>query len=362
VGEAPLTSFAEPIVRRALGAGARVVALEPLKSWERSDLYRIKLEGTSIATAILKRFKDRARGFDDWAGLAFLGGSGAPTFLGGHVEECAFLVEDLGEGRTLEGFLNAEDRSAAEEALLELARLTGKVQAIALAHVDRYEELRDALAPREGKVAALAGAFLRKNASRVRDWLAAVGVTAELDRELELVAKRVEDPGPFASFTHGDMAPTNNFFGPRGARLLDFEWCGVRHALYDTLLWNLFCPFPDELAVRADAAYRAQLAKACVAARDDRHYERERAFVAAGRMLNMLQWHGPALLEADRPWAPDLTARQALAWHLRRFHALAAPVRELGATVEALAALETRLRDRWRIEAGGLVPWKALQG
>ena len=272
----------ELVVQRALGAGARIVALEPLKSWERSDLFRVRLEGTSVPTAILKVFRDRARGFDDWAGLAFLGGSGAPAFLGGDAAACAFVIEDLNEGRTLESFLRGDDRRAAEDALLELARLTGKVQAGTLGRVERYDELRDALAPREGKVAAVAAAFLRTNAARIRAWLDAAGVTADLERELELVAKRVESPGPFASFTHGDMAPSNNFFGPRGARLLDFEWCGVRHALYDTLLWNLFCPFPEELVARADAAYRSQLARACVAARDDRHYERERALVAAG--------------------------------------------------------------------------------
>ena len=46
------------------------------------------------------------------------------------------------------------------------------------------------------------------------------------------------EPGPFLAFTHGDPAPTNNHVAGDEVRLLDFEYGGFRHALYDITAWS----------------------------------------------------------------------------------------------------------------------------
>jgi len=196
----------------------------------------------------------------------------------------------------------------------------------------------------------------------VTRWLTAVGlrVPRGLAESLAALTDAVEQPGPFIAFTHGDMAPSNNHISPAGLRLLDFEYGGVRSALYDTLFWNLFCPFPPALIERADAAYRATLATTCPAARDDSTYAAARGVAVAWRTVNMLQWFGPRVLDQDGPWAPGLTVRQALLWHVDRFTTFGIGG-SLATITEAMDGLAHALGRRWRGERERMYVWPAFR-
>ena len=174
----------------------------------------------------------------------------------------------------------------------------------------------------------------------------------------------MERPGEWTTFTHGDMAPSNTGHTASGWRLLDFEYAGVRPALYDGLLWTLFCPFPSDLIERAERAYRETVAAGFPAAVDDATYGSVRARVAAWRMLDLLHWQTPALLEADREWAPGVGARGAVLWHLARFHALAgAASRDTVVPMIAATtlALERALRARWGGPPDAGAVWPAFR-
>jgi hypothetical protein len=326
-------------------------------------------DAASIPSVIVKRFKgELERGFDEWAALAFrtdrpLTPPVAPRFLAGDADARVFVMEDLGAGRTLEDLLQGGDAAAATDALVSVARLAGSLHAHLLDATLDFDRRRGALAPRAASPLAAAGALLRRARGQIASWLRAADVVPApgLGHTLEAVARAVEHPGAFATLTHGDMAPSNTHITPTRLRLLDFEYAGVRSALYDTLFWTLVCPFPEPLIDRAEAAYRTELMRACPAARDNAAYATERATVAAWRMLNLLQWLPPSLRQADPPWAPGVSARQAVLWHLSRFDALATGVTALSPLVETLARLGRVLGERWSRGIDPTTLWPALR-
>jgi hypothetical protein len=363
---------AQAALAAASGMPARLLSPSLLKSWQRNDVWRCGVESSGGAlptSVIVKRFKgEPERGFDEWAALAFLTAQMieppvAPRFLAGDAVARVFVMDDLGSGRSLEELLLDADAAAAAEGLVTLARLTGRLHARLLDAGADFDRRREALAPRPASPIAAARAFLRDEGGRIPAWLAAAGVAPSPDLmvAIEAVSAAVERPGPFATFTHGDMAPSNTHITPTALWLLDFEYAGVRHALYDALFWTLVCPFPASLIERADAAYRAELARGCPPARDDDTYAAARAIVAAWRTLDLLKSLPPSLLTADQPWAPGVGARQAVLWHLTRFHAVASNTITLAPLVDTLARLARALDARWPQPADPAVVWPAFR-
>jgi len=317
---------------------------------------------------VVKHFKTEIdRGLDDWASLEFLTRVGVapvlcPRFLGGDATAQLFVAEDLGEGRTLEDLLIASDEKAASDAVVTLAAGAGRLHAATLDRYAEFDRLREALAPRDGSPMARAAAVLYAAPVEVTRWLTAVGIRVPrgLPESLAALADAVVEPGPFTTFTHGDVAPSNNHVSPAGLRFLDFEYGGVRSALYDTLFWNLFCPFPATVIERADGAYRTALAETCPAALDDSAYGAARNVAVAWRTVNMLQWFMPHTIERDAPWAPGVTVRQALLWHLERFLAFSIGG-ALAPMTDAVDGLGRALGERWRGERERMYVWPAFR-
>lgn len=346
-----------------------------LKSWARNDVWRVRPPEPARAagSVIVKRWKAQPeRGLDEWAALGLLterraNVAVAPRFLGGDLTARCFVMEDLGRAPTLEDVLNASGagaREAAAGALIDVARLTARLHVAARALAAEFDRRRDALAARPRPTAAEAAHWLRRRGADLEAWLRAVGegLPESVDEALKVLADFVEGPDAWTTVTHGDMAPSNTLRAADGWRLMDFEYAGVRPALYDALLWTLFCPFPAELVQRADAAYREGLAEGFPAACDAGQYAAARARVAAWRMLDLLYWQAPALLDADRPWAPGVGARGAVLWHLSQFHALAPAGDAVTAPVAAATRrLERALRARWGDAPDPAVVWPAFR-
>ena len=80
---------------------ARILDSTILKSWERNDVWRVRVTGGADlpAMVIVKQWKSEpARGLDEWAALAVLTEAGlvaAPRFLGGDADARCFVMEDL---------------------------------------------------------------------------------------------------------------------------------------------------------------------------------------------------------------------------------------------------------------------------
>jgi hypothetical protein len=346
---------------RALSAawGRPVLLTEPevLRIESRSHVVRARVVGGEVQSIVLKHFRDDpVCGLDDWAGTLFLSRSGvpgSPRFLAGSVEARLFVMDDLGPGQSLEDLLKGEDPQAASTALLSIVRLTAQLHVRTLGAQAEYDAVRQAVEPRHERVRIENARYLLDNAGRLGRWAEAVGAQEApgTQEDLELLARSMADPGPFLAFTHGDMAPSNTLFTREGSHLVDFEYAGMRHSLYDALMWLISVPLPEELISRADITYRIVLTQGCEEARVDSVYARARALVAAARTVNVFQWISPKALERDREWAsPGFTERAALLHHLERCRSLLEPVNPVPSLALTLRSLEDRLRERWTVE------------
>ncbi len=125
-------------------------------------------------------------------------------------------------------------------------RLTAQLHVRTLGAQAEYDAVRQAVEPRHERVRIENARYLLDNAGRLRRWAEEVGaeVAPGTQEDLEHLARTLADPGPFLAFTHGDMAPSNTLFTREGSHLVDFEYGGMRHALYDALMWLLIVPLP----------------------------------------------------------------------------------------------------------------------
>src|SRR5262249_61038521 len=88
------------------------------------------------------------------------------------------------------------------------------------------------------------------------------------------------------------------------------------------------------------------LGKPSPAALGDSAYGAARNVAVAWRTVNMLQWFMPHTIERDAPWAPGVTVRQALLWHLERFLAFSIGG-ALAPVTDGVDGLRRALGGRW---------------
>jgi hypothetical protein len=260
--------------------------------------------------------------------------------------------------------------------LLGLATVVGRMHAVTRGHEAEHTRIRRALEPVESSTRARQADGFRAGRTRVWDAFAAAGIElgAAAAADYEAVATALADPGAWLVYTHGDVAPSNTYFGPAphtghpaaagggGAVpvLLDFEYGAYRHAGYDAAFWRVICPFPAAIVQRMNGAYAAELTASVPEAADARHLARALATLDAYAALRNVIWGCAPALERDHPWAAGVSLRQALLYQLGAFAASAAACGHL----EALAAAAGRLRAwlaRRLPDALPPMPWPALR-
>lgn len=355
------------------GPDAAVVSAEPLKDWQRNRVARLRLAGAPVASVVAKQIlADAALGFTDWSSLEYVGAAAgaagvAPRFLGGDVSERIFLMEDLGSARSLDDVLREPSRSAALATLGSLARVTARLHAATLGDDERWFALRATRPGARPGRAVEADLWLDRAAPALGAWLAALGgrSPAGLGDALERVADSYARPGRWLAFAHGDPAPTNNHLAADGAvRLLDFEYGGPRHALYDVTAWAVLCPLPRDAVAAVRAAYRAALGASLpfdAAEWDGASFDAAWAAMAAWRAVAMLGWIGPDALTADRPWVEGWTRREAALAAAERLRDEAAAAPHLAPLTEAADAIARGMRGRMPEYEGETIPrWRAF--
>jgi hypothetical protein len=199
--------------------------------------------------------------------------------------------------------------------------------------------------------------------SRLDEWLAAARVDppARLADTLEEIARSYAEPGPWLAFTHGDPAPTNNHVRGGEVRLLDFEYGGYRHALYDPTAWNVLCPMPDETLPAIASAYREVIVPAMPVAADDRAFAAAWGTMCAYRSIAILGWIPATVFAADALWVGDWTMRAAALGTAIRLHEAIATIPELESLAETASRLGGALSALWPEAAENLRPsWPAF--
>jgi hypothetical protein len=364
-----IADCATRVARERFGAEVAVSNATVVATRTRSVVVRCELAPHPAAPRSLiakQHTSDDARGFSDWAGLAFLSSLAAahgvaPRFFGGDPAARIYVMEDLGRAGTIADAVAAGDAEALRGALRSLAvTMARMVAATAGPTLElRYEQTRGDLPGGEESNRHEEAKRWRAAWPRVAAWFDALG--CPLDGEVEQAFNRVFDiyaePGPFLAYSHGDPAPSNNHIGPDAARLLDFEYGAYRHALYDITGWYVLCPLPEAWAAEMHATFRHHLAGSWAPATDEATYRADWATICAYRALAMMSWLPLDILEADRPWAEGWTMRGALLTAATRLGRATEGVTGLTALSEAGDRLAAAARTCWLELGAGLPPW-----
>jgi hypothetical protein len=254
--------------------GSKVRLTNPvvLKDGFRSLVVRCQVESddAGLLSIIVKQIKkDPARGFNDWASLSFLSripeiGNRIPRFYGGNAAQRVYLMSDLGEVENLQHVLDAESTVELRLALRSLATTMASLNRISSEEQERFEKIRSVLPFSDGLDRHHEARVWRDNLGNVFSWFSALECSCptNFQKSLEHILNAYEQPGEFLGFTHGDPAPTNNYFLAGQSGLLDFEYGGFRHALYDITAWQILCPLPLELVKEMREAFQQELALA----------------------------------------------------------------------------------------------------
>lgn len=341
-------------------AGDRPLAIahpEVVKDTARSRVVRCRVRSVAPApSSIVIRFikAEPTRGFTDWASLAFLSSLPdarglTPGFVVGDPRGRWFAVEDLGPGESLHDILVRGDPGEARRASIALTTSMTRLHTATVARHEAYETARRALPDAQGLGRDQEAETWLGGYAKIVTWFAALGHTPPTDLHacMTRIAEVYRDPDGFLCFTHGDPAPTNNHVTPGGTRLLDFEYGGYRHALYDITAWNVLCPLPVTWVREMRQLFREELAAVLPAARDEARFAEAWAYLCAYRALAILTWIPPDILDANRPWADGWTMREAVLVAMSRLREATDPVSSLRPVSEAAFALDTALRSRW---------------
>jgi hypothetical protein len=369
---APVLAAAQRLLSKTTGREVRLGNVARLSDDDRRNLLlRARdVAGGSPGTFIIKQVVvdtydpenveswDTRRFFSDWGGAQFLsatlGTSRSPRFYGGDYSLGFFILEDLGDQRSLVEPLLEEDAASAERALLSFAACLGSVHAGTIGESADFEKLLRAIAPHVGVLTRAATGF-RERAASLQVCLDGLGVRAETTfrGDVEAVAAAIEDPGPFFSYIHGDPCPDNISWTGDELRLIDFEFGGFGHALIDATYGRMLFPtcwcasaLPKGVVLRMESIYRAELANGCPEAEDDQIFGAAMTKVCGFWLLSTLGRDLARALEADGQWG-IATMRQRLLARLQAFIATAEECGQLPALRGTASRLLSMLETSW---------------
>jgi hypothetical protein len=355
---AHVTSQATAILRRRYGPDLTLVHPQLIKDATRMIVVRAAVRAATppCDSVIVKVIRDDpATGFTEWASLAFLADRpdarhSVPGWLGGEIDQRLFVLADLGPGETLDDLLRTSTRAAAEQVLCRMAQQMARLHAATRAAEDDFLRVRQALPAAHAHGRRHEATAWLAASDRLVGWLAAVGcaVPAGFDKCLAQVAAAYAEPGKWLGFTHGDPAPSNAYITGDAVWLLDFEYGAFRHVLYDITAWNILCPLPLRQVQLMRRTFQAELGAAFPQAQAAESFDQAWALLCAYRGLALLTWVAPTLLEADRPFVGEWSARHAVLAAVTRTAAATAGVASLSPLTTALDALQAALRARWR--------------
>lgn len=301
---------------------------------------------------------DTTRFFSDWAGAEFLSSAihalRSPRFYGGDRARGFFVLEDLGDHRSLVEPLLEEDAASAEKGLLAFTACLGAVHAGTAGQSSQFEQLLRGLNPHVGTYApALTGLAGHVVDLQLRLGGLGVRVGNDFSEDVAAVIAAIEKPGPFLSYIHGDPCPDNVFWNGEQLRVIDFEFGGLGHALADAAYGRMLFPscwcanrLPQDLISRMEAVYRAELATGCAQAQEDRIFEAALAGACGFWLLSTLSRSLSKVLDADSTWGIG-TVRQRVLSRLESFIATAEEFDQLPGLRSVASQLLDVLRRSW---------------
>lgn len=281
-----------------------------------------------------------------------------PRSIAADAAESLAIMEDLGDGPSLEELLFGTDRQAALDGLVAFGDALGRLHAATAGRADAFlaSRARTGATPSALEPAGAHGLsfisrwdLLRNTVAALPDLPQPVDVEADVDAMLKPLAPT----GPCLAMTNGDPCPANTRITGSTLRFLDFEEANFRHALIDVAMLHFPfppCPcwslVPDEAMAAAIDAWRRAFAHHYPDVLDDGEFL---PGVAAACLAWAILRLGPlARLDGTDERQPVGFSKRA-----QRLATIDTAVRvarragTLPALTEWLAALSAALRERW---------------
>ena len=368
-----ITLRATTTLRRTWGEAFHLEQPTLVSDRGRNQVFRCRVQGEgafppSVIVKWIKDPLDPVRGLTDWASLAFLSQMAdehpvAPRLFGGDAEHLLFVMEDLGEEGSIEHLLHTHDSSRATIMLCALARQMGTLHATTMGKEHQFERLC-----KDRSLATVSSRFQEaerwlEGCKKVERWCHELSYLppAGFEQACIRTADTFAHPGAFLALTHGDPAPTNNYLSGNQIYLIDFEYAGYRHALYDLTGWNILCPLPDACVHLMSHHLRAALAPACPAAGCDGIYQTAWAILCSYRAMALLSWMPLRLIEHNASWADNWSMREAMVVALSRWEEATREVKGLEVMAVVAAQLLRRCRALWPDISADMIPaWPAF--
>jgi hypothetical protein len=145
----------------------------------------------------------------------------------------------------------------------------------------------------------------------------------------------------------------NVFLTAGQLKLIDFEFGHFGHSLRDAAYGRMLFPtcwcanqIPAAVVGQMEQVYRAELARTCPSARDERAFEAELVRMCGYWLIGILAWHLPRALEEDDSWGIG-TVRSRILTRLQAFEGASAASNQLPALRGTTAALLDHLQRCW---------------
>ncbi|MDP9381067.1 MAG: phosphotransferase [Chloroflexota bacterium] len=216
--------------------------------------------------------------------LTLVGSAVGPRLLAADDEAGILVMEDLGTGPALEDLLLGSDSAAAEHGFVAFAGTLGRMHATTAGHAAEYYQLRSRLGPLDPAFerTCILGNDIEGSWRQVREIVADrpyLPPTSAVCSDVDELLRVLSEPGPYLAFSNGDTCPANCRMSEGGVRFIDFEEASFRHALLDAAALRFpfpACPcwsrLPEDVSLRAETAYRNEMARSCPDVLDDASY------------------------------------------------------------------------------------------
>jgi hypothetical protein len=290
----------------------------------------------------------------EWVACAVLaarapGRGHGSALLAGDVANGVVVFEDLGKHLPplVDPLLKGTTQEA-EHALKLYATGLSRLHADTIGCLDAYQEMFESIFG-SGRPRPAPGWRLEKEAELIADGIGGNPPTSEL----ELLASRLVDPGPWLSLIHGDPCPDNSLLLGEGIRLIDYEFAQPSHALLDGIYWRMGFPtcwcagrIPADVAARLDTTYRMELGNSIPLALDDCAYRIELTYMSAVWLFTCLSWRLDEALKRDEMWG-TWSIRGRLLWYLEVVIEMTDAANVLPGINRTARAWLLELRRRW---------------
>lgn len=371
---APLLAAAERILAANLGYPIKISGFDRLSEPDRRNLLLrcfTASDGDAPTSFILKKAEidppkgddsdswDTRRFYSDWVGAQFLSELPGdplhgPRFYGGDRELGFFMLEDMGEHRSLVQPLLEGEAAEAEETLLNYTARLGELHADTIGKAAAFEQLFQRVNPALKPFGPKAGEF-EHHLQKLKALLEGlkIQIEASLGGEFETIINTMANPGPFLAYIHADPCPDNVFASAGLLRLIDFEFGRFSHALIDATYGRMIFPtcwcanrLPPAVISRMERRYRLHLSRGCPEAQEDNLFERTLIIVCGFWLLNTLSWQLESALGEDHEWG-IATIRQRVLARLEAFITTSEEFGHLPALRGTSQRLLELLNQRW---------------